>query len=175
MSTGQPRGPNGARPSRSEEGGRDESVRLAEQERIAAELGQIVIHEIFSVGLTLQCCAGTRDVVVAERLQGVVAQLDALIREVRRIVFDQPVKAPVPIHTVRLVHNGSGQPHAAGAVIELAGQARMALESVHATLSQLLANSAAEAELDRQVTDGVTNAICLVQAASEAVSVGALR
>lgn len=175
MSTDKLQHPNGARPSRIRAGDRDEWVRLAEQERIAADLGQIVIHEIFSVGLTLQYCASTRDGVVADRLQGVVVQLDGLIREVRRIVFDQPAKAPVPIQAITVEHNGSGQPRAAGAVLELASQARMALESVYATLSQLLANSAADAEIDRQVTDGVTNAIRLVQAASESVSAGVLR
>lgn len=130
MSTDKPQHPNGARPSRIRAGDRDEWVRLAEQERIAAELGQIVIHEIFSVGLTLQSCASTRDVAVAERLRGVVAQLDGLIREVRRIVFDQDVKPSEPIHAIRVEHNGSGQPGGALAVGGLSGQARTALNGV---------------------------------------------
>jgi two-component system sensor histidine kinase DevS len=62
---------------------------LADRERIARDLHDMVIQRVFAAGLALQATAGmTRDPQVAARLHDVVGELDATIRELRTAIFD---------------------------------------------------------------------------------------
>lgn len=61
---------------------------LEDRDRIARDLHDLVIQRIFAVGLSVQAAA--RDAVrpaVAERLEGVVDDLDETIKDVRRTIF----------------------------------------------------------------------------------------
>ena len=67
-----------------------------EDERIGANLYDRVISHLFSSGLTLASVLSTQlDEAVAERLRGVVDELDTAIREVRRSVFAVSVATQV--------------------------------------------------------------------------------
>lgn len=62
---------------------------LADRERIARDLHDMVVQRVFAAGLALQATAGmVRDPRVAARLHDVVAELDATIRELRIAIFD---------------------------------------------------------------------------------------
>jgi len=62
---------------------------MADRERIARDLHDMVIQRVFAAGLALQATAGmTKHPKVAARLHDVVAELDATIRELRTAIFD---------------------------------------------------------------------------------------
>jgi len=62
---------------------------LDDRDRIARDLHDHVIQRIFANGLTLQGLAtGQRDTDVARRLNGVVDDLDAIIRQIRSTIFE---------------------------------------------------------------------------------------
>lgn len=62
---------------------------LADRERIARDLHDMVIQRVFAAGLALQATASlTRQPQVSDRLRDVVAELDATIRELRTAIFD---------------------------------------------------------------------------------------
>lgn len=62
---------------------------LADRERIARDLHDMVVQRVFAAGLALQATAGmVRDPRVAARLHDVIAELDATIRELRVAIFD---------------------------------------------------------------------------------------
>jgi PAS domain S-box-containing protein len=68
----------------------DQIVRLADRERIARDLHDLVIQRIFAVGLTLQAMARRAEdrPDIASRLTTAVDQLDATITEIRSTIFD---------------------------------------------------------------------------------------
>jgi signal transduction histidine kinase len=62
---------------------------LHDRERIARDLHDTVIQRLFATGLGLQGLARMVDEVeVADRIQGAVDDLDATIREIRRVIFE---------------------------------------------------------------------------------------
>jgi signal transduction histidine kinase len=62
---------------------------LHDRERIARDLHDSVIQRLFATGLGLQGLARmVDDVEVADRIQGAVDDLDATIREIRRVIFE---------------------------------------------------------------------------------------
>lgn len=67
---------------------------MAERERIARDLHDMVIQRVFGAGLTLQRAAGRVPGPDADRIHTVIGELDATIRELRTTIFDlnQPVQ-----------------------------------------------------------------------------------
>jgi signal transduction histidine kinase len=74
--------------------------RLEDRQRIAQDLQQTVIRELFSLGLDLQgVAARSTSADIADLLSRNVEQLDRIIRDVRSAVFAlEPASAPVPDH-----------------------------------------------------------------------------
>ena len=70
-------------------------LRLAEDhDRIAAGLNDLLVHRLFSAGLSLQAALGMLgDHPAAEKLWDTVNDLDLAITDLRSILFDQPVPA----------------------------------------------------------------------------------
>jgi PAS domain S-box-containing protein len=69
---------------------RDElgALRLVEEEeRIARDLHDNVVQQLFALGLSLQSVSRIADGVVAERLEAAVDALDGVIREIRNAIF----------------------------------------------------------------------------------------
>lgn len=64
-----------------------EASRLAERDRIATELRETVIHDLFATGLALQAVAVRLDPVDQGRVNGAVESLDDVIRTIRRVIF----------------------------------------------------------------------------------------
>lgn len=61
---------------------------IGEQDRIAAQLQDTVIHRVFAAGLSLQSAAGlTGDPQVRRRIEAAVSELDQVIRETRDALF----------------------------------------------------------------------------------------
>jgi len=61
---------------------------LEERERIARDLHDVVIQELFASGMTLQGVSSrVKDRDVAERISAVVDDLDRVIREIRSVIF----------------------------------------------------------------------------------------
>lgn len=67
---------------------REEIAVLAERNRIARDLHDVVIQRIFALGLQLTTISGDADARTAARLGGVIADLDATIGEIRRSIVD---------------------------------------------------------------------------------------
>ncbi|MEV5412837.1 PAS domain S-box protein [Thermopolyspora sp. NPDC052614] len=62
---------------------------MADRERIARDLHDMVIQRVFAAGLALQATAGmAKNPRVTARLHDVVGELDATIRELRTAIFD---------------------------------------------------------------------------------------
>jgi signal transduction histidine kinase len=62
---------------------------LEEQERIGRDLHDTVVQQVFAVGLSLQGTINmARDPEVAARISGAVDTLDAVIRQIRTVIFD---------------------------------------------------------------------------------------
>jgi PAS domain S-box-containing protein len=60
-----------------------------DRERIARDLHDTVIQELFALGMTLQSTVATvPDPSLAERLDGAVAALDSVIHSIRSLIFD---------------------------------------------------------------------------------------
>lgn len=65
-----------------------EAALVEERERVARDLHDTVIQEIFAVGLTLQSLSGRADsAVVKERLGQSIEDLDRVIRDIRTAIF----------------------------------------------------------------------------------------
>ncbi|MCW2818487.1 MAG: hypothetical protein JWR42_1274, partial [Marmoricola sp.] len=63
-------------------------ARLEERDRIGRDLHDLVIQRLFAVGLGLQAVSrSTSDPLTGEHLEGVVDDLDATIRDIRRSIF----------------------------------------------------------------------------------------
>lgn len=60
---------------------------LEEQSRIAADLHDSVLQQLFAVGLGLQAVSGLAPVIVADRIRDSVQRLDDVIAEIRRTIF----------------------------------------------------------------------------------------
>jgi PAS domain S-box-containing protein len=66
---------------------------LAEEERIARDLHDTVIQDLFGVGLSLQAARSSSSGLVGERIDEAVERLDAIIREIRNTIFRLPRRA----------------------------------------------------------------------------------
>lgn len=60
---------------------------LEEQSRIAADLHDSVLQQLFAVGLGLQAVSGLAPVIVADRIRDSVQRLEDVIAEIRRTIF----------------------------------------------------------------------------------------
>ncbi len=63
---------------------------VAEDERIARDLHDSVIQELFAMGMTLQAVGSSATGVVGERISAVVESLDDVIRQIRNTIFRLP-------------------------------------------------------------------------------------
>jgi PAS domain S-box-containing protein len=66
---------------------------VAEEERIARDLHDTVIQDLFGVGLSLQVARSSSVGPVAERIDEAVDRLDTIIREIRNTIFRLPRRA----------------------------------------------------------------------------------
>ena len=78
---------------------RADQVRLAQaedHERIAGDLHDHVIQELFALGMRLQGHAARSDPATAERVSGYIDTLDEVIKKIRSSIFglQQPLQAP---------------------------------------------------------------------------------
>jgi signal transduction histidine kinase len=75
-------------------------ARVADHDRIAGDLHDHVIQELFALGLSLQSHAARSDPATAERLTGYADTLDDVIRSIRTSIFglQQPSQAPASLH-----------------------------------------------------------------------------
>jgi PAS domain S-box-containing protein len=74
---------------------RERLVLVADRDRIARDLHDLVIQRLFAVGMGLQSAVGLlRDEQVAVKVSQVVDDLDATIREIRTVIFE--LGAPPP-------------------------------------------------------------------------------
>jgi signal transduction histidine kinase len=91
-----------ARPTRDPPPGRagDPAATLLlaqDRDRIAAGMTDVVVHRLFSAGLSLETALGLMgDHPAAGRVQEAVGELDLAIREVRNVVFDHHQPYPLP-------------------------------------------------------------------------------
>lgn len=67
---------------------RQELVMLADRERIARDLHDVVIQRLFATGLQLQTARAGADAALVERIDATVSELDATIVDIRTTVFE---------------------------------------------------------------------------------------
>ena len=82
---------------------RADQVMLAQAEdhdRIAGDLHDHVIQELFALGMKLQSHAARSDPATAERVNGYIDTLDEVIKKIRTSIFglQQPRQAPASLH-----------------------------------------------------------------------------
>lgn len=63
---------------------------IAEDERIARDLHDTVIQELFALGMSLQALSSSTTGPVGERISTAVESLDAVIRQIRNTIFQLP-------------------------------------------------------------------------------------
>ncbi len=63
---------------------------VAEDERIARDLHDTVIQELFALGMSLQALGGSTSGAVGERISSAVESLDGVIRQIRNTIFRLP-------------------------------------------------------------------------------------
>ena len=97
-------------------GARTEKITLAQVEdhdRIAGDLHDHVIQELFALGMTLQGHAARTDPASAERINGYVDTLDEIIKKVRTSIFGlhQPRQAPpgLPARLLEIIEEHTPQ------------------------------------------------------------------
>ena len=73
---------------------------LNEDERIARDLHDTIIQQLFAIGMSLQAARGMAVGVVGERIDSAVSDLDHVIRDIRSTIFRLPVRAP-EVHGLR--------------------------------------------------------------------------
>jgi len=75
-------------------------ARVEDRDRIAGDLHDHVIQELFALGMSLQGHAARSDPATAERLTGYTDTLDEVIRKIRTSIFglQQPSQAPASLH-----------------------------------------------------------------------------
>ena len=61
---------------------------LADRERMARELHEVIVHQIFEAGLAIQgALTLISEPLAMERMQGVVELLDATLKDIRQVVL----------------------------------------------------------------------------------------
>ena len=75
-------------------------ARVEDHDRIAGDLHDHVIQELFALGMSLQSQAARSDPATAERVNGYADTLDDVIRKIRTSIFglQQPRQAPASLH-----------------------------------------------------------------------------
>ena len=75
-------------------------ARVADHDRIAGDLHDHVIQELFALGMSLQSQAARSDPATAERFNGYTDTLDEVIRKIRTSIFglQQPSQPPASLH-----------------------------------------------------------------------------
>ena len=75
-------------------------ARVEDHDRIASDLHDHVIQELFALGMTLQSHAARSDPVTAERVNGYTDTLDGIIRKIRTSIYGlrQPRRAPASLY-----------------------------------------------------------------------------
>ena len=75
-------------------------ARVEDHDRIAGDLHDHVIQELFALGMSLQGHAARSDPATAELLNGYTDTLDEVIRKIRTSIFGlhQPSQAPASLH-----------------------------------------------------------------------------
>ena len=75
-------------------------ARVEDRDRIAGDLHDHVIQELFALGISLQGHAARSDPATAERLTGYTDTLDEVIRKIRTSIFglQQPIQVPASLH-----------------------------------------------------------------------------
>ncbi len=75
-------------------------ARVADHDRIAGDLHDHVIQELFALGMSLQSHAARSDPATAERVNGYADTLNDVIRKIRTSIFglQQPSQAPASLH-----------------------------------------------------------------------------
>jgi len=76
-------------------------ARVEDHDRIAAELHDHVIQELFALGMRLQGHAGRGNLVTAQQINGYAGSLDEIIRKIRTSIFGLRRSQPMPsgLHT----------------------------------------------------------------------------
>ena len=74
-------------------------ARIEDHDRIAGDLHDHVIQELFALGMTLQSHAARSDLATAERVNGYAGTLDDVIRKIRTSIYGlrQPRQAPASL------------------------------------------------------------------------------
>lgn len=139
---------------------------MGDRERIARDLHDRVIQRIFAAGLTLQGTVAMAGTAAAGRIEDVVGELDAVIKEIRDTIFalahEQPGAGSLRAEIVSLANSAAGQlGHQPG--IDLQGPVDTAVSDkvaghLLAVLREALANVARHARarathISLQVTD----------------------
>ncbi|WP_181803104.1 PAS domain-containing protein, partial [Streptomyces shenzhenensis] len=85
---------------------------MAERDRIARDLHDMVIQRVFGAGLALQSTAARLHGPDAERMHTVIDELDATIRELRTTIFDlhQPAQKAASLRAQVLDEAAAAQP-----------------------------------------------------------------
>jgi signal transduction histidine kinase len=79
---------------------RADQIRLAQaedHERIAGDLHDHVIQELFALGMKLQGHAARSDPATAERVNGYIDTLDEVIKKIRASIFNLQLPVPAPL------------------------------------------------------------------------------
>ena len=75
-------------------------AQVEDHDRIAGDLHDHVIQELFALGMRLQSHAARSDPATAERVNGYIDTLDEVIRKIRTSIFglQQPRQPPASLH-----------------------------------------------------------------------------
>lgn len=88
-------------------------ARVADHDRIAGDLHDDVIQELFALGMALQGHAARADPATAERINGYVDTLDEIIKKIRTSIFGlhQPRQAPagLPARLMEIIEEHTPQ------------------------------------------------------------------
>ena len=126
---------------------RDRLTLLAERDRIARDLHDLVIQRIFGAGLSLQgLIASSEDHAISARVQAVTRELDEAIRELRGTIYSlQPIEShePVTARVLKVLRSTDGagvvpQLRLMGPLDTLTGQH---VEALLAVLREMLSNA----------------------------------
>jgi signal transduction histidine kinase len=83
---------------------------VQDRDRIAAGMNDIVVHRLFSAGLSLDAALGLiGDHRAAAKVREAISQLDLAIRDSRNVLFDHQVKEDRRATSLQLTRVMSGQ------------------------------------------------------------------